>query len=159
MYRTNGMVNSIPEVGIVSAPWLVRVDDVMLIPMDIRDQMVDHANEELPNEACGLLAGPDGEVAHYFAMRNADRSPVTYRLDPKEQIQVFNEIDEKGWDLVGIFHSHTHTEAYPSPTDRAQAYYPDATYLLLSLATPDEPELRGFSIRDGQVREMEVQVR
>jgi len=129
------------------------------IPADIRDDMIRHAKSELPNEACGLLAGPDGAVAHFFAMGNADRSPVTYRLDPKEQLQVFNEIDEKGWDLVGIFHSHTHTEAYPSPTDQAQAYYPDATYLLLSLASPDAPELRGFSIRDGEVRELEVHVR
>ena len=61
---------------------------------------------------------------------------MTYRLDPKEQFQAFNEFDELGWELGGIFHSHTHTEAYPSPTDRAQAFYPEALYLLVSLARP-----------------------
>jgi len=137
----------------------VTTHSMIEIPAEVRDELVRHARGELPNEACGLLAGPDGEVSSFFPMRNADRSPVTYRLDPKEQIQVFNQIEEKGWDLVGIFHSHTHTEAYPSPTDRAQAYYPDAVYLLLSLAAPDAPQLRGFSIREDVVREVEVRVR
>ena len=68
----------------------------------------------LPNEACGLLAGRGGRVERFFPMRNADASRYTYRLDPKEQLRVFNHIEEQGLELTGIFHSHTHTEAYPS---------------------------------------------
>jgi proteasome lid subunit RPN8/RPN11 len=131
---------------------------VIEIPAEIRDQMVEHALRELPNEACGLLAGPDGRVERFYPMRNADRSPVTYRLDPKEQLEVFEEIEGRGWQLLGIFHSHTHTEAYPSETDRRQAYYPEACYLLVSLADPGRPVLRGFSIRDGVVEEREVRI-
>ena len=132
--------------------------NVIAIPSAVLDQMVDHAIAALPNEACGLLAGPGGRLQRFFPMTNADRSPKTYRLDPKEQIQAFNEFDELGWELGGIFHSHTHTEAFPSPTDRAQAFYPEALYLLVSLADRDEPVLRGFTIRDGEVDEQEVRI-
>jgi proteasome lid subunit RPN8/RPN11 len=130
---------------------------VLLIPAEIRDAMVEHAVAGLPNEACGLLAGLDGRVERFFPMRNADESRTTYRLDSRDQFQVFNEIDEMGWGLSGIFHSHTHTEAYPSETDRRQAFYPEAHYVLLSLADRS-PQLRAFSIRDGEVEEQEVRV-
>lgn len=128
------------------------------IPADIREAMIVHAKEELPNEACGLLAGRDGRVEHFYSMRNADDSPKTYRLDPAEQLRVFNEIEEKGWELLGIFHSHTHTQAYPSETDRRQAFYPEAHYVLVSLADRNAPELRAFLIQDEQVDEQEVKI-
>ena len=134
------------------------MQELIEIPKDIRDQMIDHAMSELPDEACGLLAGPSGSVERFFPMTNADHSPMTYRLDPGEQIRVFNEIDDKGWQLAGIFHSHTHTEAYPSPTDRAQAFYPEAYYVLVSLWDRDDPVIRGFTIRDGEVEEQEVRI-
>ena len=128
------------------------------IPADIRDQLVAHAIEGLPNEACGLLAGRGSRAERFYPMRNADDSPVTYRLDPKEQLVTFEEIEEKEWDIVGIFHSHTHTEAYPSETDRRQAFYPDAHYLLVSLQDRHNPVLRGFTIRDGVIAEQEVRI-
>jgi proteasome lid subunit RPN8/RPN11 len=131
---------------------------VIEIPAAIRTQMVAHAVAELPNEACGLLAGPDGRIERFYPMRNADDSAVTYRLDPKEQLDVFDEIEAQGWELASIFHSHTHTDAYPSPTDRRQAFYPEAVYLLVSLADRDSPVLRGFTIRDGEVEEREVRI-
>ena len=130
----------------------------MEIPAAVRDQMIAHALSELPYEACGLLAGRDGRVERFYATANADRSPVTYRLDPAEQLRVFNRIEEEGLELVGIYHSHTHTEAYPSPTDRRQAFYPEAHYVLVSLADRDRPVLRAFTIRDGEVEEQELRV-
>ena len=131
---------------------------MITIPKELRDRMVEHAVAELPSEACGLLAGTDGSFVHFYPMTNADHSPVTYRLDPREQIRVFDEIEDKGWQLGGIFHSHTHTEAYPSPTDRGQAFYPEAYYVLVSLADQDNPVIRGFTIRDGEVEEQEVRI-
>jgi proteasome lid subunit RPN8/RPN11 len=128
------------------------------IPAAIRSELVAHGMAGLPNEACGLLAGPDGRVERFFPMRNADDSAFTYRLEPKEQLAVFDEIDALGWELKAIFHTHTHTEAYPSPTDRRQAFYPDASYLLLSLADREFPVLRAFTIRDGDVDELEVRI-
>lgn len=128
------------------------------IPSDVARSMVEHARAGYPNEACGLLAGPDGRIEHFFAMRNADASPSSYRLDPKEQIRTFNEIDEKGWELLGIVHSHTHSEAYPSETDRRQAFYPDAHYVLISLQDRAEPVVRAFTIRDGEIAEAKVRI-
>ena len=71
---------------------------------------------------------------------------------------MFNDIDEQGWELWAIYHSHTHSEAYPSETDRHQAFYPEARYLILSLENREDPVLRGFRIVSGEVTEEEVSV-
>lgn len=120
------------------------------------DEMVAHGLAGFPNEACGLLAGKEGRAVRFFPMRNADASPVTYRLDPKEHYRVASEMDDQGWDLLGIFHTHTHSEAYPSPTDRERAMwqgtdeasFPDAYFLIMSLTDRSRPVLRAFRIRD-----------
>jgi proteasome lid subunit RPN8/RPN11 len=119
-------------------------------------EIVEQALREFPNEACGVIAAEDGVPVKVFPMRNADASPVTYRLDGREQLQVFDRIDEQGWDLWAIYHSHTHSEAYPSDTDRRLAFYPDARYLLVSLQDREEPVIRSFFIRDGEVEEEEL---
>lgn len=122
------------------------------------DEMVDHGIAGFPNEACGLLAGKEGRPVKFFAMSNQDASPVSYRLDPTEQLKVFTELEDEGWDLLGIFHTHTHSEAYPSETDLKQAFYPEATYLVMSLSDRSNPVLRGFTMQDGEVAEREVRV-
>lgn len=128
------------------------------LPSSIREAMIEHARREFPKEACGLLAGPRGIIEAIHPMRNADDSSLTYRLDPTDQLRVFREIEERGWDLIGIYHSHTRSEAYPSATDRRLAFYPEAVYVLVSLAAPDSPVVRAFTIRDGDVDELEVRV-
>lgn len=122
------------------------------------DEMVDHGIAGFPNEACGLLAGKEGRPVKFFAMSNQDASPVSYRLDPTEQLKVFTELEDEGWDLLGIFHTHTHSEAYPSETDLKQAFYPEATYLVMSLSDRSNPVLRGFTMQDGEISEREVRV-
>jgi [CysO sulfur-carrier protein]-S-L-cysteine hydrolase len=122
------------------------------------DEMVQHGLAVFPNEACGLLAGKEGRPVKFFAMTNQDASPVSYRLDPKEQLKVFTEIDDEEWDLLAIFHTHTHSEAYPSETDLKQAFYPEATYLVMSLSDRSNPVLRGFAIEDGSIAERKVRV-
>ena len=121
-------------------------------------EIVEHGLREFPNEACGLLAGKEGRPLKVITMRNLDSSPASYRLDPKEQLRVFDEMDEGGLDLFGIYHSHTHSEAYPSETDRRQAFYPESAYLILSLSDRDNPVLRAFRILDGEVEEEELSV-
>jgi proteasome lid subunit RPN8/RPN11 len=121
-------------------------------------EIVEQGLREFPNECCGVIAAVDGVPVKVFAMTNADASPVTYRLDGKEQLRVFDEIDEQGWALWAIYHSHTHSEAYPSETDRRLAFYPDARYILLSLADRDAPVIRSFFITDGEVTEEELTI-
>jgi proteasome lid subunit RPN8/RPN11 len=122
------------------------------------DEMLQHGLAGFPNEACGLLAGKEGRPVKFFPMTNRDASPATYRLDSMELFHVFDEIDEEGWDLLAIFHTHTHSEAYPSDTDRAQAFYPEAAYLVMSLSDRANPVLRGFRIEGGEVTEEELAV-
>ena len=157
------MLDCNDRVGIASPSGCVRVDEavdveVIEIPADIRDAMVQHAIAELPNEACGLFAGANGRVERFYPMANADHSPKTYQLEPNEQFKVFAQIDRDGWEWSGIFHSHTHTEAYPSETDRQQAFYPDAHYVVLSLADRSSPRLRAYTIVDGVVEEQEARI-
>jgi proteasome lid subunit RPN8/RPN11 len=128
------------------------------IPRDFAQQIIEQARSEHPNEACGLLAGTDSRVSRLFPMANAERSPVIYRMEPAEQLRVFNEIDEAGLDLVGIYHSHTRSPAYPSSTDVSLAYYPEAVYVIVSLADMDRRDLRGFRIQDGKVVEIELEL-
>ena len=124
----------------------------------LRKEIVEQGLQEFPNECCGVIAAEDGVPVKVFPMRNADASPVTYRLDPKEQLKVWDELDEHGWDLWGIYHSHTHSEAYPSETDRRQAFYPDAFYILLSLQDREKPVLRFFTIQDDEITEEDLTI-
>jgi proteasome lid subunit RPN8/RPN11 len=115
-----------------------------------------------------VLAGVDGKVTRLYPMRNAEESPVVYRFDEAEQLSVFRDVDEAGLELLAFFHSHTHTEAYPSPTDVRQAHwedpgeeavpaYPGVRYLILSLRE-DEPVLRAFTFERGRPVEEEVRI-
>jgi proteasome lid subunit RPN8/RPN11 len=133
---------------------------VFKLPQDFADAIVRQALDEHPNEACGLLAGHSrngtAEATRVFPMTNAERSPVIYRMEPAQQLKVFNEIDREGLELVAIYHSHTRSPAYPSSTDVNLAYYPEAVYLIVSLRDMDAPDLRGFRIADGKVTEVEL---
>lgn len=127
----------------------------------VADDMIEHCVRERPHEACGLLASEDGKVAHVFRMSNASGSPVRYSLDPKEQFAVYKKIDQSGWELAGVFHSHTHTEAYPSPTDVRMATE-DVPYVIVSLAQ-EQASIRAFRIikenwtdAEGEVEEIPV---
>ncbi len=122
------------------------------------EEMIQHALAEHPNEACGLLAGKDGWVEKVYQMTNAEHSPVTYRLEPEKQVRIFMEIEEKGWELVAIYHSHSHSPAYPSATDLELAFYPDSLYLIISLADRDRPILRAFHIVEGLIEEERVEI-
>ena len=123
-------------------------------------EIVEQGLREFPNECCGVIAANgDGRPIKVFAMKNADASPVTYRLDGKEQLRVFDEMDEQGWELWAIYHSHTHSEAYPSETDIRLAFYPEARYILVSLTDREAPVIRSFFITDGEVTEEELTVR
>jgi proteasome lid subunit RPN8/RPN11 len=133
------------------------------------DEIVAQARAEVPNEACGLIAGKEGVAVRLYPMRNADESSTTYRFDAKEQYRVMTEIEDEGLEIFAIYHSHTHTEAYPSATDRARAHredpvtgelsawFPGTRYLVLSIAE-SEPVLRGFTFEKGQPVEEDVRI-
>jgi proteasome lid subunit RPN8/RPN11 len=129
----------------------------VVVPRAIYDELLAHAREDAPNECCGLIGGTDGSAATVYRAQNAEASPLRYNLDPQDQFRIMSEMDEAGEELVGIYHSHTASPAYPSQTDINLAAYPDAIYLIVSLAEGEEP-LRGFNIVDGQVSEAELSI-
>ncbi len=129
----------------------------MRIAKDLYDEIVAHARDEAPNECCGMIASRDGEAVQVHRATNAAASPLRYELDGREQYRIQMEIEDAGLELGAIYHSHTRTEPYPSQTDINLAFYPDAVYVIVGLAGED-PDVRAFSIRDGQVQEAELAV-
>ncbi|HEX6988859.1 MAG TPA: M67 family metallopeptidase [Bacillota bacterium] len=123
------------------------------LPAGMRRQMVAHALAEAPLEACGIVAGRGGRGTRFYPTGNAERSRTRYSVPPAELLRITREIERRDEVLYGIFHSHPETEAYPSATDIRLAFYPDSYYLILSLADPDRPVLRAFTIRAGHVAE------
>jgi proteasome lid subunit RPN8/RPN11 len=121
-----------------------------------------HLTQHLPNEACGLLAGRDGQVQKVYLITNIDHSPVSYQMAPAELLQALNELDERGWDLLAIFHSHPAGPPTPSPTDVSQAYYPDSAYAIFSLANnslaSNQWQARVFEIKNSAVRELTYEI-
>jgi proteasome lid subunit RPN8/RPN11 len=134
------------------------------IPRSIAHELLAHARAELPNEAVALLGGSfaRGEARSVHPARNAEGSPLRYAVHPDDLVRIVFAIEDAGEDLVAIFHSHTRSPAMPSATDRRAAMYPDAFYLLASLADPDAPPeraLRAWRIHGGQAFEVPLTVR
>lgn len=125
-------------------------------------QIVADALDGIPNEACGLLASSAGEgetadVKAVYPCRNAAESARVYELHPLDHLHADRDADAAGLQITGVYHSHTHTDAWPSPTDVAQAPDPTWHYVIVSLRLP-EPVLRSFRIVDGGIQEEPVVV-
>ena len=135
----------------------------LTLPGVVADAILAHARSEVPNEACGLLSGDigTGRVTAFHPARNSEASPLRYNVDPEDLVRIVFGIDDAGEDLVAIFHSHTRSPAVPSATDLRTAQYPDALYLLATLADPEAPAteaLRAWRIRDGASVEVPLRI-
>ncbi len=131
----------------------------MRISQDLIDEIVAHSRDDLPNECCGLIGGGGDEVSSVHRARNAAATWLRYELHPTDQLRIMNRLEDDGEELVGIYHSHTKSEAYPSQTDINLAeMWPDPLYLICSLEHADDPVVRAFAIRDGGVEEVDLDV-
>jgi proteasome lid subunit RPN8/RPN11 len=127
------------------------------LPSAFAEQMVTQSRAEAPAEACGLIAGRHGKPVKLFPIANADPSIYRYNMDPRAQLAAMQELDEQGWDLLAIYHSHTHTAAFPSPTDVKLAFYPESLYVIVSLKN-EERVIRAYYIVEGEITEVEVRI-
>jgi proteasome lid subunit RPN8/RPN11 len=120
-------------------------------------RMVGHALDSLPLEACGLLAGTPAaaKAERCYPCRNQAASAKLYTVEPLDYLRADRDAEARGLEIIGVFHSHTHTEAYPSPTDVDQAPDPTWHYVIVSLKDP-EPVLRSYRIVDGKITEESV---
>jgi [CysO sulfur-carrier protein]-S-L-cysteine hydrolase len=131
---------------------------VLTLTSTQRDAILATCIRALPNEGCGLLLGSaEDAVSEVVPSENMADSAKIYEIDPKVLLKTFRRVDHEGLTMLGVFHSHTHSEAYPSPTDVRQAPDPAWHYLLVSLAT-SPPELRSFRVVDGQVSEESLSI-
>jgi proteasome lid subunit RPN8/RPN11 len=128
------------------------------------DEMIAHAREDHPDEACGVVVGPEGSdrPERLVRMANVEKSPTFFRFDPKEQLQLVKELDETDEEIVVVYHSHTSSEAYPSRTDVAYAAEPQAHYVLVSTAESGRSEgpvsVRSYRIVESKVSEEEIEI-
>ena len=131
----------------------------MRIGRRLLDEIVTHAREDAPNECCGLISGRNGRATAVHRARNEFESPLRYNVHPQDLIRIITEIDGRGEELAGIYHSHTGSEAYPSQTDiNLAANWPDPLYVICSLTEPEQPVVRAFSIREDRAEEVELVV-
>ncbi len=139
------------------------------IPADVLQAMIDGAREVYPNESCGLILGDavaavGGQALRFVPTRNAAVSPYRYEIHPDDLYRLSLESDDADQVFWGIVHSHTHTQAVPSPTDVGLALYPDALYLLVSLSADEAhpmtgtPSVRAWRVVDGVTYEVALEV-
>jgi proteasome lid subunit RPN8/RPN11 len=133
---------------------------VLRIRRELVDEMVAHARRDHPDEACGVIAGPEGtdRPERHIPMLNAARSPTFYEFDSGDLLKLYREMEANDEVPVVIYHSHTATEAYPSRTDVSYASEPEAHYVLVSTRDAERHEFRSYRILDGVVTEEPVEI-
>jgi len=143
---------------------------MIILNKELFEKIVKQCEKELPYEACGILAGPPScigqneedsvrRVSKVYEMANADKSSATFFMDPKEQLKVMKEIRNNGLEMLGIYHSHVASEAYPSSHDIELSFYPEVSYVIVSLRDRHNPSMRSFKIKDGKIAEEEVRIK
>lgn len=133
---------------------------MLRIRRELVDEIVAHARRDHPDEACGVIAGPEGSDSpeRFIPMLNAARSPTFYEFDSGDLLKLYRELDANDEVPVVIYHSHTATEAYPSRTDANIAAEPGAHYVLVSTRDPEVHEFRSYRIVDAEITEEPVEI-
>ncbi|MDT7728331.1 MAG: [CysO sulfur-carrier protein]-S-L-cysteine hydrolase [Actinomycetota bacterium] len=133
---------------------------MLQIRRDLVDEIVAHSRRDHPDEACGVIAGPEGSDSpeRFIPMLNAARSPTFYEFDSGDLLRLYRDMDAKDEVPVVIYHSHTATDAYPSRTDVSYASEPEAHYVLVSTKDPDQHQFRSYRIVDGVITEEPVEI-
>jgi [CysO sulfur-carrier protein]-S-L-cysteine hydrolase len=123
------------------------------------DQIVAQARAEAPNECCGIVGARDGRAVTLFPVRNAAASPLRYEMDPQGQFDALKAIEGAGEELLGIYHSHTRSAAYPSQTDVNQAVaWPEQVYVIVSLEDEEAPDVKAYLLQDLKIADVELDV-
>ena len=131
----------------------------MKISQTLIDEMVAHAREDLPNECCGMIGGRDGEASRVVRVKNAAASPLRYEMDPQGQYDALKAIEDAGEELIGIYHSHTRSAAYPSQTDVNEArMWPEQAYVIVSLENEEGPDVKAYDLADLKIADVELDV-
>ena len=132
----------------------------MRIAQDLLDAIVGHARRDAPNECCGMVATRDGAAVSVHAATNTAASPFRFEVDGMELHRTLTEIEDAGFELGAIYHSHTRSEPYPSQTDiNFAANWPGVEWIIVGLANGDEPVVRSYVIDGSRIIEVPVERR
>lgn len=136
---------------------------MLLLSRKIYDELVNHAISGAPFEICGIISGETSEndtrkAGKIYRMTNTDKSERTFLMDPKEQLKVMKGMRNNNEEMVAIYHSHPATRAYPSSTDVGMSFYPDTSFIIISLENKNKPYMKSYNIRDGKITEEEIKI-
>lgn len=126
------------------------------ISKKIQDEVIRHCKSCYPQEACGFLAGKGEVAARFIPIDNMEHSSVSYAMDPKQQMRAFRTMNEDKSELLAIVHSHVASPAKPSQKDLNLAFYPDVSYVIVSLADMAKPDMKSFKIANGSYTDEEL---
>ncbi|HKF83964.1 MAG TPA: M67 family metallopeptidase [Solirubrobacterales bacterium] len=131
----------------------------MRISQALIDEMVAHARGDLPNECCGMIGGRDGVASSVVRVENAAASPLRYEMDPQGQFDALKSIEDGGDELLGIYHSHTRSAAYPSQTDVNEAVmWPEQVYVIVSLEDEEAPDVKAYDLAEMKIADVDLDV-
>ena len=133
-------------------------EEILYIKRPLYKAMLAHLQTNYPLEACGILAGIGAHITHLYPIDNILASAVAYEMDAQQQLAAMIALEERGWQMVAIFHSHPTGPEFPSAADIHQAYYPACIYIIVSLAARKQPVVRGFRIKNGRYYEIKINV-
>jgi proteasome lid subunit RPN8/RPN11 len=128
----------------------------LVLSAALRDEIIAHARSHTPRECCGIVSGHSGTAAQVHPLTNLEPGVTRYLFDDEEFFRVYWEIENRGDELVAVYHSHPATVAYPSVTDIAFAFWPEAVYIICSLRDNQAPVIRGFRIVEGNIMEIDL---
>lgn len=131
---------------------------MLRISRALYDEVIAHCRREYPKEACGILGGKAGVAEQVYPMTNLDASPISYQMDPKEQLRLMKAMRSRQQEMLAIYHSHTASAAYPSPVDVRLAVYPEVSYVLVSLKDHQAPDVASYRIQDGAITRDDLRV-
>ena len=131
---------------------------MIILPLKILEAIKQHSIAELPNEACGILAGRDQCVEDIYPMKNTDASPVSFFMDPEEQLKIMKELRENGLEMTAIYHSHPDGKPCPSERDRELAFYEDTLHVIASCGSKGSFSVKAFRIKQGESEEEKLVV-
>ncbi|OGS43440.1 MAG: hypothetical protein A2539_10675 [Elusimicrobia bacterium RIFOXYD2_FULL_34_15] len=130
----------------------------MILNNEQINYIINHAKKEYPKEVCGIIAGIVDNVKKIYRMKNVSEKPeICYFMDAKEQFKIFKKIRKQSFELLGIYHSHTNSKAYPSLRDVEMAYYDNVVYLIVSLENFNNPKIKAYKILNKKIKEQNIE--
>lgn len=132
---------------------------MLTLKKELLTRIIVQCQEKFPNEACGILAGRNNTVEKVYPLVNISDNPkLCYAIDSKESLILSKQLRNENLEMLAIFHSHIDVEAYPSKKDVELAFYPDSSYIIISLGKQKTPQARSFRIVEGKIEEEELRI-